>query len=149
MITSCCDTSITEYEPKNQDEKEIISVLFQYQDAKNHFDLKRLLSFLDDKGEFSFACGLMISKTKLKEELPDFWVDIRSKNKIAIPYAHECLNGDYFESGELNNPIIKINNETAEVSVLVTKGFSRVTLTFSLLRKNKQWLITRTEWGRS
>jgi hypothetical protein len=138
-----------EYVPDNEEEKEIISVLFQYQEAKNNFDLYRLLSFLHEKGEFSFACGLMISKNELQSVLPDFWADIQSKNKITVPYAHECLNGDYFESGELNNPKIKVNKETAEVSVLVTKGFSRVILLFWLIRENNTWLITRTEWGRS
>jgi hypothetical protein len=60
-ISCCCDSSIEKYEPKNQDEKNI-SLLIQYQDAKNHFDIKRLLSLLHEKGEFSFQCGLMVSK---------------------------------------------------------------------------------------
>jgi len=135
ILLAGCDSSIVEYEPKNQDEKGIISLLFEYQDAKNYFDIKRLLSCLYDKGDFSFACGLRVSKTKLEEVLPDFWADIQSRNKLAVPFAHECLNGDYFESGELNNLKIEINNDTAEARVLVTKGFSRVPLFFRCFAK--------------
>ena len=50
LMSSCGDISIAEYEPKNQDEREIISLLIQYQEAKNNFDVQKLLSVLHDKG---------------------------------------------------------------------------------------------------
>jgi hypothetical protein len=149
VIFSCCDAPIATYEPKNQDEKEIISVLIQYQDAKNHFDIERLVSFLHDKGEFTFQCGRMVTKAVLKEEFPSFWADIRSGNAAVFPIVHECINGDYYKSGELNNPQIEIDNDTAVATVLFTNGVCRVDLYFSMLRENDRWLITRTEWGHS
>lgn len=91
----------------------------------------------------------MVTKVVLEEELPDFWADIQSGNAAVFPIVHECINGDYYKSGELNNPQIEINNNTTEVTVLFTKGVCRVELYFSMLYENDRWLITRTEWGHS
>jgi len=149
VVSSCCDSLIDEYEPKNQDEKEILSLLIQYQDAKNNLDIERLLSFLHEKGLFTFQCGRMVKKKVLEEELPAFWADIQAGNAAVFPIVHECINGDYYTSGEFNNPQIEINDDTAEATVLFTKGVCRVELYFSILRENDRWLITRTEWGES
>ena len=149
LVISSCSDSITKYDPKNQDEREIISLLIQYQEAKNHFDIERLLSFLHEKGEFSFECGLMVSKTKVREALPDLWAEIRSGNQAAVPMVHECINGDYKKSGELNSPQIEINHDAAEVTVNYTSGFCRLPQYFSMLRENDRWMITRTEWGQN
>lgn len=145
----CCDASISLYECKNKDEKEIISVLIQYQDAKNNFDIKKLLSLLHENGIFTFQCLRMVTKVVLEEELPDFWADIQSGNAAVFPIVHECINGDYYKSGELNNPQIEINYNTTEVTVLFKKGVCRVELYVSMLFENDRWLITRTEWGHS
>lgn len=147
VISSCGDASITTYTPKNQDEGEIISLLIQYHDAKNRFDLEKLLSCLDDQGEFSFECGLMVSKTKLKNLLPIFWAELGSGNPAAIPLVHECINGNYYTSGELNNAEIEIKNGKAEVTVVFTKGVCRVPFYLSMRQNKDRWLITRTEWG--
>lgn len=147
IISSCCDTSITNYKPKNQDERKIISLLIRYHDAKNHFDIEKLLSCLDDQGEFSFECGLMVSKAKLVELLPVFWAELKSGNPAVIPLVHECINGNYYSSGELNNAKIEIKNDKAEVTVLFTKGVCRVPFYLSMNQRNDQWLINRTEWG--
>ena len=149
-LFGACDSPIEKYKPLNQDEKEIILVLIQYQDAKNHFDLKRLLSLLHEDGEFSFQCGLMVSKAKLAEMLPGYWAELKSGNSEAISLVHECINGDSYKSGKLNNPHIEvINGSRAVATVLFTKGFSRLLQYFSLRRENGRWLITYTEWGNS
>ncbi len=150
LAISCgCDSSIAIYESDNLHEKEIISILIQYQDAKNNFDIEKLLSLLHDKGIFTFQCGRMVTKAVLEEELPGFWADIQSGNAAVFPIVHECINGDYYKSGELNNPQIEINNNTAEVTVLFTKSVCRVQLYLSMHHENDRWLIIRTEWGHS
>ena len=64
--------------------------------------------------------------------------------------VHECINGDSYKSGKLNNPHIEIiNGSRAVAKVLFTKGFSRLLQYFSLRRENGRWLITYTEWGNS
>ena len=143
------DVQLTEYRPKSKLEGEIVDVLIEYQDAKNRFDLERLMSLLHEKGEFSFQCGLMVSKTRLRELLPGFWAGIKSGKSAAFPMVHECVNGDYYKSGTLSNPEIEVHKDTAEATVLFTKGFSRVKQYFSMLREDNKWLITRTAWGES
>lgn len=146
-VSSGCDSPVAKYEPQNQDEREIIAVVIQYQDSRNHFDIEKLLSLLHNNGQFTFECGRMVSKSVIKEELPILWSELKSGNSAVIPLVHECINGDYHKSGELNNPQIAINDDKAKVTVMFTKGFTRLLLYFSMLRENDRWLITRTEWG--
>jgi len=144
-----CDTPIDKYEPRGRDEKEILSVLIRYQNAKNRFDIDQLLSFLHENGKFSFQCGKVVSKEELKELLPGFWNEIKAGNAAVFPITHECVNGDYYKSGTLNNIKIEIGVDKAEVIVLFRKGFSRVLQYFSMVRENDIWLVIRTEWGHS
>ena len=37
VFSSCCDSLIEEYKPNNQDEREILSLLIQYQRCKKSF----------------------------------------------------------------------------------------------------------------
>jgi hypothetical protein len=144
---SCSDSPIEAYACKNTDEEQIISILIQYQEAKNHGDVRKLLSVLDDGGLFTFQCGRMVTKAVLKKEFPGFWADVKSGNPVVFPLVHECVNGDYFTTGRLNNPLIEIGDGTAKATVLFTKGVCRIELYFSMLNENDRWLITRTEWG--
>jgi hypothetical protein len=148
-VTSCCDAPIEQYAPRSPDEKEILAVLIQYQDAKNRFDLERLVALLDNKGEFSFQCGMMVSKARLEAMLPGFWAALKSGDSAVIPLVHECINGDYYHTGRLNNPRIQVQDDTALATVLFSKGVCRVLLYVTMRRANDGWLITRTEWGES
>ena len=149
VFVSCGDSSLVEYKPKSQEESEIISLLIEYKEAKYQFEIEKLLPLLHDRGEFTFQCGQMVSKARLKEMLPEFWAKLRSGDTAIIPLVHECINGDYYESGAFNNPEIEVNDDTALANVLFTNGVCRVRLYFSMRRENDRWLITRTEWGES
>ncbi|WP_022669077.1 hypothetical protein [Desulfospira joergensenii] len=145
-----CDTPISEYRPKAPVEKEILPILIEFQEARNHYDIKRLLPLLHDRGQFSFGCGIMVSKAELEKMLPEFWAKMRSEKLAVVPLAHECLNGDYYPSGVLKEPIIKINGNTAKARVWFTKRFSSsLLLFFNLVREDGKWVIIRTEWGPS
>ena len=148
-LACCCDAPIEQYAPHSQDEQAILEVLMQYQDARNRFDLEGLLPLLHDKGEFTFQCGMMVSKDKLKEMLPGFWAKLKSGDSAVIPLVHECINGDYYHTGRLNNPQVEIHYDQARATVLFTKGVCRVLLYATMLREDDRWLITRTEWGES
>jgi hypothetical protein len=138
---------ISKYEPVNQDERDIISMLIQYQEAKNNQDIERLLPLLHDNGEFALQCGRMVTKSVLKIELPAFWYDIHSGNATNFPIVHECINGELYKTGTLNNPKIHINNGISKTTVLFTKGVCRVSFYVSMILENDRWWITRTEWG--
>ncbi|MBC2735284.1 MAG: hypothetical protein HF981_13075 [Desulfobacteraceae bacterium] len=149
LITCSCGAPIEKYEPRSQDEKEIVSVLVEYQEAKNGFDLERLLYLLHEKGEFTFQCGMMVSKNRLKEMLPGFWAKLSSGDSAVIPIVHECINGDYYNTGKLHNLQIEIHRDKALATVLFAKGVCRVPLYVTMRREDARWLITRTEWGES
>ncbi|MCG8633951.1 MAG: nuclear transport factor 2 family protein [Desulfobacterales bacterium] len=148
ILFNGCDQPISEYSPAGPDEKEIISVLTRYQDAKNRHDLERVLSFLHDNGDYTFGCGIRVSKAELKSALPGFWAEMNSEKLAVVPLSHECLNGDYYRHGEFKNLELKVSKDTAKARVMFTQKFSSsLLLYFSLARENDQWLITRTEWG--
>lgn len=150
LIVLGCDTPISEYNPKTPEEAAIISVLIKYQKAKNEHAIKKLMPLLHDRGEFSYACGIMISKEELKARLPEFWERMRLDKLAVVPLAHECLNGDYYSSAVLKEPIVEVTGNTARARVWLTKRFSSSLLLFlNLVREDEQWLITHTEWGPS
>jgi len=149
FIICCSDAPIEDYAPRGPAESEIIAVLGQYQEARNRFDLARLLPLLHEKGEFTFQCGMMVSKARLKDMLPGFWAELKAGNSAVIPLVHECINGDYFHTGRLNNPRIAIHGDEAQATVLFTKGVCRILLHVTMRREDDRWLITRTEWGES
>jgi hypothetical protein len=86
---------------------------------------------------------------RLKELLPGFWAELKSGNSAVIPLVHECINGDYYHTGRLNNPQIEIHQDRARATVLFAKGVCRILLYVALQREDDRWLITRTEWGES
>lgn len=149
LAAFACDAPLERYEAQSPSETAIVSVLIQYQEARNRFDLERLLPLLHDEGRFTFQCGMMISKKRLKDLLPGFWAALQAGDSSVIPIVHECINGDYYHSGRLNNPQIEIHDGRARATVLFTKGVCRVRLYVALQREGDRWLITRTEWGES
>ena len=146
-LFSACDAPISEYAPGGPDEKEILSVVMQYQEAKNHFDIDRLLSFLHNGGTFTFKCGMMVSKAKLGKDLPVLWAALQEGDSSVIPLVHECINGDCYKTGALYNPKVVIDGDKAEVTVLYKKSVCKVLEYFTMCRENGRWLITKTEWG--
>ncbi len=92
----------------------------------------------------------MLSKAELKERLPEFWEQMRFDKLAVVPLAHECLNGDYYSSAVLKEPIIEVTGNTDRARVWFTKRFSSSLLLFlSLAREEEKWLIPHTEWGPS
>ncbi len=140
------DTSLTEYVPENQDEREIRSLLIQYQDAKNRSDLEQFLACLHDQGRYSFRGGAMISKGRLKKLFPGFWAELKSGNPAIYPITHECVTGDHFLSGRLMNPQITVSGNTAKITMRFTSGWWSQRHYVSMLRDNGRWLINRLDW---
>lgn len=145
-----CGTEISDTQPRNQSEQEILSVLTVYQEAKNERDMEKLMDLLHPAGEFSYACGIMVSKTELAEKLPAFWDELDNELLKTVPMAHECLNGDYYATGILRDPEISVTGSHANVKVWFTRPlWSSLLQFFTLVREKGQWRITRTWWGPS
>ena len=148
LILSGCRTPVSEYRPRNSTEAAILSLLVDFQEAKNDRDIHRFLLLLHPDGQFTYACGVMVSKATLAAKLPDFWKGIDHKKLTTVPLAHECLNGDYYTSGILKDPEITVSGDRARVKVCFTrKWWSGMELFFHLVREGDRWRITRTWWG--
>jgi len=143
---SCSGPSLEEYLPKNQEEKNIISLLIQYQGAKINCDLDQFLACLHEKGDFHFGIGFMLSKKELKESLPSFWAGLKSGSREFYPMNREMITGNYILTGRFFNPQIVINQESAEVIMTFMKWGWRLRHYISMIKENDQWLITRLDW---
>ena len=146
LTLSCSGSSLTEYVPKNQEEKKIILLLIQYQDAKISCDLDQFLACLHKKGKYHFGRGVMVSKKELKKSLPAFCSSLQSGNRAFYPMNREMITGNYIRTGRFFNPQIVINQETAEVTMTFMKWGWRLRHYISMLRENGQWLINRLDW---
>jgi hypothetical protein len=143
---SCSNSTLSEYVPKSDEEKRIVEVLIRYETAKISFDIEGLLSCLHEEGEYSLACRNVVSKSELKESLPRFWERLRSNDPLLFPIVHECVNGDYFEGGELVNPEIRIVEDNASVALRYVNIVYSLRYYIGLKKENGHWLIDRLKW---
>ena len=149
MITwniSCSGPSLEEYLPENPEEKKIVSLLIQYQDAKINCNLDQFLACLQENGTFHFGRGFMLSKNELKESLPSFWAGLKSGSREFYPMNREMITGNYILTGRFFNPKIVIYQESAEVILTFMKYGWRLRHYISMIKENDQWLITRLDW---
>ena len=143
---SCSGPSLEEYFPKSQEEKKIISLLIQYQDAKINCDLDQFLSCLHENGVFHFGSGFMLSKNELKKSLPSFWAGLKSGSTEFYPMNREMITGNYILTGRFFNPIISINKDSADVILTFRKYGWRLRHFISMIKENDRWLISRLDW---
>ena len=54
MSIACSQITLFDYQARNQAEEEIKTVLLEYLDAKQRFDIGRYLACLHDQGRFHF-----------------------------------------------------------------------------------------------
>ena len=141
------EVELTDYQPKNKVEGEIVALLIEYQDAKNRLDLDRFMACLDEQGRFSYMGAAMVSKKRLRTSLPSFWKTLQSPNRIVLyPLSHEFVTGDYYLSGRLVNPRISNNGCSADVTVTFASGWWRQKHYISMHRVNDRWMITLLDW---
>ena len=143
---SCYGPSLTEYVPLNEEEKKIMSLLIQYQDAKTNCNLEKFLACLHEKGKYQFGRGSMVSKIELKRLLPGFWSELQSGNPAFYPINREMMTGNYIRTGRFLKPQITINRDTAEITMTFTKLGWRLKHYISMFREDDQWLINRLAW---
>ncbi|MCP4344194.1 MAG: nuclear transport factor 2 family protein [Desulfobacterales bacterium] len=137
---------MTEYVPENREQADIKSLLIQYRNAKNNFNLEQYLACLHDNGKYTYKSRRIVSKEQLKKELPVFWAGVKSGDQKFYPISRESLNGNYFRSGQFINPKIRVSKNTAEVTVTFTKWTWRLKHYISMVKENGHWLINRLDW---
>jgi len=121
-----------EYQPKNADEAAIINVLNQYQAAYRSHDIQKFLSLFDKNGTY-------MSNT-FGPHLP-----------IASQRCQDLIKDDFRGSVNWYDPVITVSGDKAVVKVLVEHFFFLTDNTFTLVRKDKDWLVLDAGWanGRS
>jgi hypothetical protein len=126
VFTTSCDTSISEYEPKNEDEKQIISLLSTFVDAGNAGDLATIAVSFHDSGTYKSVRGAQITKNQIAETKPEWWT----------------VSGNV----RLANPKMTVSKDRAKVVVTAKHGAHyKTTTVFTVVKENQRWLILKVE----
>ena len=127
LIFNSCDSSISEYVPKNDDEKNVIKLLNSYRDARNNGDINKIQSLFHDNGTYLDLNGQKLTKKEIAKSDPEFWIRY---GKI-----------------KLLSPEINIKDHKATVSLKNSIGVDYVPQVFTLIKENGNWIImdVRTE----
>lgn len=146
LLTSCTKVSLNEYLSKNQAEREIISLLIRYQEAKNSSNIEQFLSLLHEQGQYSFF-GKKVSKTALKQRLPATWAKLKAGEMPTNLINHEQITGNYFRNWKFYNPKITIVNNMAIVTVMVQfNWWWGLRHSIRLFQENGRWMISALDW---
>ena len=123
LLFFSCETSINEYKPKSDDEKEIIVVLNTYLDARNSGNLKILQSTFHDNGIYISGRGREIKANEILNTKPEWWT---SDGEVS-----------------LYDPIITINGYKATVLTTAKYGSYKTAHIYTLINENGNWLIMK------
>ena len=132
LIFNSCDTPINKYTSKNEDEKQILALLNDYQISRNSNDMEKLRSTFHEDGVYISKDGIEWTKSKLQEQ-PEEW------------YKGQ---GSLEEMGNIQmyNPQIKISGNNAKVNTLAKYGkvYTEAHI-FTFVEENDKWFIKRME----
>ena len=132
IVLTACDTPLNEYKPKNDDEKQIVALLNDYQTARNSNDIEKLQSTFHDDGVYISRDGIEWSKSKMKET-PEEWYKAK---------------GSLEEIGkvELYNTKISVDGDKAKVFTEANYGkVYKWAHNYTLVKENNDWLIMKME----
>ena len=124
---SGCGTKLEDYEPKNEQEKEIKGLLIEFTKARNDYNVPGIVSLLADD------CKINI------------WTRELSKSEFAQWKAKDLEGSGQYR---FTNPEIRVTDDHAMAKLRCSQGFF-VTLAFSfkMIRQNNGWMIS--EWASS
>lgn len=134
---------ITKYQPKNDAEHAITNLFIKYIHARNNRNVDQFLSTLDKDCQYMVDRDLIVSKKELKRMLPELWMQNDDNSMIfGSCMTWECVDENYFKTGMLINPKIRISDIYAEVRFQFSSGVFLDENFFQLTKKNSSWLIT-------
>lgn len=146
ILLACTGTPLDEYAAKNREEAIVLSLLMEYQDARAAFDLERYLACLHENGTYHHACRVMVSKTRLRQLLPQFWADLQTGDRKFFPMSRENLSGNYFVDFRLVDPKITLHRDRAAVTATYVNRGWRLKHYITMIRENGYWRINRLDW---
>ena len=130
FILCSCDTPMSEYEPINDNEKDIIETLDTYLEARNSNDVNKLSTLFDNDGEYIAGDGTTLKgRDEIANSDPVWWTQY-GEQKIC-------------------NPKFDIEESKATVATIGKWGFGhRRPQTFNLIKSDGQWLISKVALDR-
>ena len=127
MISCGKDEPLTNYEPKSLQEQALKSVLLDFQDGVNNLDSKKIGDLIHENASIMTGRDRkIISRAE--------YVDILSERLVENPPF------------SLGTPRIKISDHGAEVKTYMSRGNSRVLITFQMQYENSRWYIKGWEY---
>ena len=125
LFTSC-EKSLTDYQAKSEDEKQIIERLNLFVDAGNRGDVAAIQDSFHTDGTYKSVRGARITRSQIPETKPEWWT---VSGKVA-----------------LKDPRLQITGERAEVIVTARHGAHyKTTTVYTLAKENGRWLILGVE----
>jgi hypothetical protein len=124
FISFSCGTPVSEYEPKNQAEKEIKALLIEYLNCRNKHDLDGLLALFHDDVKLKFALfSNYVTKGQLREIFPDHF--------------------ESFPTVEFTNAKMEVAENKALVNCKVNVSGAKLKGIFDLVKENDRWLFIK------
>jgi hypothetical protein len=121
LLFNSCDTPLTDYKPKNEDEKQIVELLQKYTDTRNSVDVKGIRSTFHDDGIYYKGWGGELKASDIETSDPEIWT---RAGKL-----------------KMTDPSIKIDGEEALVTVNTWYGKAKFQAAFTVVKENGNWLI--------
>ena len=131
LLFNSCDTPLSEYVPKDDEEKNIVNLLNTYIDARNNGDMNTLASLFLDNGQYVAGVGRTFTKSQIAESQPAWWVQM---GKIRL------LNSEFTITG---------NEARVSSTAKWGKGLSASPYTHvaTLVKEDGRWLFLKIETG--
>ena len=124
FISFSCGTPVSDYEPKNQAEKEIKTLLIEYLNCRNKQDLDGLLKLYHDYAKLRFpGSSNYVTKGQSREIYP----------------AHL----EYCSTVEFTNPKMEVAENKALVNCRVNVCGIKLKGTYDLVKENDRWLFIK------
>jgi hypothetical protein len=132
IIHACGNgTRLQDYEAKNEQEKEIKSLLVEYVTARNNYDVQKMASYLSEDARIGF-------------------LDNRTFSKSEFASTFKARDFEAWGKYDCFDPDIKISDNVAEIKMkykesLLNRGVYR----FKMNRRNNRWMITEVDLSKS
>jgi ketosteroid isomerase-like protein len=131
LVTSIsCGTPVSEYEPKNQAEREIKALLIEFQDRRNKHDLDGLLALF--RGDAKVMQGTWrnrkyVTRKQARETWPELF--------------------ESFPTVKITNPKMEVTENKAVVNFMFSADGVTHEGTQHLVKENDRWLIIKYTYG--
>ncbi len=143
-VLSFWRTPITQYKPKNDDERALTQVFIKYITSRNNRDASTFLSTLHKDCKYMVTKDFTATKDELETLLPELWMQNDDNNAaFGRCMAWECWHENYYRTVMLINPKFRISKDRAYVEFKIVSGIFMDDNYFDLVKEDNDWLISQ------